>query len=46
MDYADHENYNTPWMVALAVLALSSVLFGVALLVHRFTRGLVRKDAE
>ncbi|MEQ1782387.1 MAG: hypothetical protein ABMA14_13565 [Hyphomonadaceae bacterium] len=46
MDYVDHENYNTPWMVALAVLALSSVLFGVALLVHRFTRGLIRKDAE
>lgn len=46
MDYADHENYNTPWMVALAVLALSSVLFGVALLVHRFTRGRIRKDAE
>ncbi len=46
MDYVDHENYNTPWMVALAVLALSSVLFGVALLVHRLTRGLIRKDAE
>ena len=44
MDYADHENYNTPWMVALAVLALSSVLFGVALLVHRFTRGLIKRD--
>lgn len=46
MDYVDHENYNTPWMVALAVLALSSILFGVALLGHRLTRGLVRKDAE
>lgn len=46
MDYVDHENYNTPWMVALAVLALSSVLFGVALLVHRFTRGLIKKEAE
>jgi hypothetical protein len=45
MDYADHENYSTPWMVALAVLALSATLFGVALLVHRFTRGLIRKDA-
>ncbi len=46
MDYSDHENYTTPWMVALAALALSTTLFGVALLVHRFTRGLIRKDAE
>jgi hypothetical protein len=45
MDYVDHENFNTPWMVAAAVLALSVVLFGVALLVHRFTRGLI-KPAE
>ena len=46
MDYTEHENHNTPWMVALSVLALSSVLFGVALLVHRFTRGIIRKDTE
>ena len=42
MDYTDHENFNTPWMVATAILALSTVLFGVALLVHRFTRGLIK----
>lgn len=44
MDYTDHENFNTPWMLAAAILALSTVLFGVALLVHRFTRGLIGKD--
>jgi hypothetical protein len=31
-------------MVAAAFFALSTVLFGVALLVHRFTRGLIRKE--
>ncbi len=44
MDYSEHENFNTPWMLAAAILALSTVLFGVALLVHRFTRGRIRKD--
>jgi hypothetical protein len=42
MDYSEHENFNTPWMLAAAILALSTVLFGVALLVHRFTRGLIK----
>lgn len=42
MDYADHENANSPWTIALAVLALSTVLFGIVLLVHRFTRGVLR----
>jgi hypothetical protein len=36
------ENFNTPWAVALAVFALSTVLFGIVLLVHRFTRGVLR----
>lgn len=44
MDWGLNENFNTPWMVAAAVLALSTVLFGIALLVHRFTRGLIRKE--
>ncbi|HPI47823.1 MAG TPA: PepSY domain-containing protein [Hyphomonadaceae bacterium] len=44
MDYAEHENFNTPWMLAAAILALSTVLFGVALLVHRLTRGFLNKD--
>lgn len=44
MDYSEHENFNTPWMLAAAILALSTVLFGVALLVHRFTRGFANKD--
>lgn len=44
MDYSEHENFNTPWMLAAAILALSTVLFGVALLVHRFTRGLMNRD--
>lgn len=44
MDYTDHENFNTPWMLAAAILALSTVLFGIALLLHRFTRGLINKD--
>ena len=42
MDYIDHENANTPWTIALAVLAFSTVLFGIVLLVHRFTRGVLR----
>jgi hypothetical protein len=44
MDWGLNENFNTPWMVAAAFFALSTVLFGVALLVHRFTRGLIRKE--
>ena len=44
MDYSEHENFNTPWMLAAAIFALSTVLFGVALLFHRFTRGLMNKD--
>jgi len=46
MDYTDHENFNTPWMLAAAILALSTVLFGVALLLHRFTRGLIKRETE
>jgi uncharacterized iron-regulated membrane protein len=42
MDYAEHENANTPWTVGLALLALSTVLFGIVLLVHRFTRGVLQ----
>lgn len=44
MDYAEHENFNTPWMLVAAILALSTVLFGIALLLHRLTRGLINKD--
>jgi hypothetical protein len=40
------ENFNTPWLVALAILALSTTLFGIALLVHRFTRGVGREKKE
>jgi hypothetical protein len=36
------ENFNTPWLVAIAILAFSTVLFGIVLLVHRFTRGVLR----
>ena len=46
MDWGLNENYSTPWMVAAAILALSTVLFGVALLLHRFTRGLIKRDTE
>jgi uncharacterized iron-regulated membrane protein len=42
MDYAEHENANNIWTIALAVLAVSVTLFGVVLLIHRFTRGLLR----
>ncbi len=45
MDWGLNENFNTPWMLAAAILALSTVLFGIALLLHRFTRGLIRKEA-
>jgi hypothetical protein len=38
------DNFNTPWLYAAALLAVSMVLFGIALLVHRFTRGLANKD--
>jgi hypothetical protein len=44
MDYETRENFNHPLIVAAAVLALSVVLFGIALLVHRFTRGLIRSQ--
>lgn len=44
MDYEEGENFNHPLIVAAAVLALSVVLFGIVLLVHRFTRGLVSKS--
>lgn len=44
MDWGLNENFNTPWMVAAAIFALSTVLFGIALLVHRFSRGLIRKE--
>jgi hypothetical protein len=46
MDYQGRENYHHPLIIAAAVLALSTVLFGVALLLHRFTRGLLRPKAE
>ncbi|MDP3739109.1 MAG: hypothetical protein Q8R02_17075 [Hyphomonadaceae bacterium] len=46
MDYQTRENFNHPLLVAFAVLALSTVLFGVVLLVHRFTRGVLRGKKE
>lgn len=39
MDYKTRENFNHPLIIAAAILALSTVLFGIALLLHRFTRG-------
>jgi hypothetical protein len=42
MDYDERENFHHPLIIAAAILALSTVLFGVALLLHRFTRGLIR----
>lgn len=44
MDWGLNENFNTPWMLAAAILALSTILFGIALLLHRFTRGLMRGE--
>jgi hypothetical protein len=38
----DHESGHHPWTIALAVLAISVTLFGIMLLVHRFTRGLIK----
>jgi uncharacterized iron-regulated membrane protein len=46
MDYANHENANNLWTIALAILALSTVLFGIVLLVHRFTRGVLRQKEK
>jgi uncharacterized iron-regulated membrane protein len=43
MDYETRENFNHPLIIAAAILALSVVLFGIVLLVHRFTRGLLRR---
>jgi hypothetical protein len=37
MDYRERENFNHPLIIAAAVLAVTTSLFGVALLVHRFT---------
>lgn len=42
MDYQDHETGHHSWTIALAVLAISTVLFGIVLLVHRFTRRLLK----
>ena len=42
MDYTNHENANNLWTIALAVLAASTVLFGIVLLIHRFTRNVLR----
>jgi uncharacterized iron-regulated membrane protein len=44
MDWGLNENFNTPWMLAAAIFALSTALFGIALLAHRFSRGLIRKE--
>ncbi len=46
MDYAERENFHHPLIIAAAIFALSTVLFGVALLVHRFTRGVLRAKPE
>lgn len=47
MDWGpERENFNTPWMVAAAILGLSTILFGAVLLVHRFTRGVLRPKPE
>ncbi len=46
MDYSEHENFNTPWMLAAAILALSTVLFGIALLLHRVTRSLIKDKPQ
>jgi hypothetical protein len=46
MDYQGHENWHHPWIIALAALALTSVLFGIALLAHRLTRGFLQRHAE
>lgn len=42
MNYQDHETGHHPWTIVLAFLAISVTLFGIVLLVHRFTRGLIR----
>jgi uncharacterized iron-regulated membrane protein len=46
MDYVDHENANNIWTIALAVFAFSTVLFGIVLLIHRFTRGVLRPKEQ
>jgi hypothetical protein len=46
MDWGLNENFNTPWMLAAAILALSTVLFGIALLAHRFTRRIARSRTD
>jgi hypothetical protein len=47
MDYRTRENFNHPLIIAAAVLALSLTLFGLTLVVHRFTRrsGPVKESA-
>lgn len=46
MDYQDRENWHSPWMMAAAFLGLSTVLFGIFLLIHRFTRGVLKPKPE
>lgn len=38
MDYSERENFNHPLVIAASFLALSMSVFGVLLVVHRFTR--------
>ncbi len=46
MDYETRENFNHPLIVAAAFLALSVVLFGIVLLVHRFTRRVLTRSRD
>lgn len=45
MDYQGRENYHHPLIIAAAILALSIVLSGAALVLHRFTRGMLTPKA-
>lgn len=38
MDYETHENFHHPLIIAASILALSMILFGIVLLIHRFVR--------
>ncbi len=43
MDYSERESFNHPLIIAAAILALTTVLFGIALVVHRFSRNVLRR---
>jgi hypothetical protein len=46
MDWSDHENFNTPWLVASGLAATGVVVAGFGLLLQRVIRPALRRRAR